>query len=326
MSSEVPILDWGPHQQRAWRVEPKGFTVDDVTQEMPADMVEGRWEGEFASRTRWLPAYPQWSMTAESSILPSSRLTSSELGGGGFMIQRSVRSRTILTAFVVQGRLGVHRAGHRATLYAGEGLVLAPGASVFFDPSDGAGLIDVETAFDPSRMPLGNRDRPASLLTSQALTPPVSAFIERALLRQRVPADDLATDALVNNMMRHLHQTADELYLEAADPLLVDALFLVNERASRVGWGLEQLAASLRVSRRTIQRRFAAAGLTVNAEILRRRNELARQLITHPVLGQLTIEEIAERSGHGTGQALRRGFRVAGLPSPRQLISTSRDA
>ncbi|WP_425563648.1 GlxA family transcriptional regulator [Pseudonocardia kongjuensis] len=69
---------------------------------------------------------------------------------------------------------------------------------------------------------------------------------------------------------------------------------------------LDELAARLHVSVRTLTRRFRAeTGLSPLEWLLRQRVERARELLE---LGDLSIERIADRCGFGTATALRRHF------------------
>lgn len=103
---------------------------------------------------------------------------------------------------------------------------------------------------------------------------------------------------------------------ETASPIarLID-LMRENPRA---GHTLPTLAAHAGMSVRTLQRQFRdATGQTPLGWLTRERIAVARELLEcHAALG---IEQVAELSGFGSPESLRRHFRLHGLPAPTRL-------
>ncbi|MEU2281650.1 helix-turn-helix domain-containing protein [Streptomyces sp. NPDC013178] len=87
---------------------------------------------------------------------------------------------------------------------------------------------------------------------------------------------------------------------------------------------LSELAAHARMSRRTFTRRFRQeTGASPGQWILRQRIELARQLLE---TNDLPIDQVAHRSGFGTGASLRRHLHRAIGISPQAYRQTFRRA
>ncbi len=78
---------------------------------------------------------------------------------------------------------------------------------------------------------------------------------------------------------------------------------------------VESMAACAAMSKRTLQRRFKeATGLTPLDWLVRERVAVAKELLeTHADLG---IEDVADLSGFGSVESLRRHFRLHSLPAP----------
>jgi len=88
---------------------------------------------------------------------------------------------------------------------------------------------------------------------------------------------------------------------------------------------VDSMAAQLRMGARTFQRRFKdRTGLSPLAWLIRERVLLAAQILeTRPAL---PIDAIADLSGLGSAESLRRHFRLQGLPSPARYRRQARTA
>lgn len=110
------------------------------------------------------------------------------------------------------------------------------------------------------------------------------------------------------------------------DPLVLQALRFIRERAPS-GIGVEDVVHAVPLSRRSLQRRFAAMlGSTVSREILHVRLQLARRLLTQT---RMNVQEITEACGFGDRNQFFVAFRTSTGQSPsryRAITSVGREA
>ncbi|MGF3055967.1 helix-turn-helix domain-containing protein [Microbacterium sp. YY-01] len=102
------------------------------------------------------------------------------------------------------------------------------------------------------------------------------------------------------------------------EPRVVDrARSLMLIRREDPDFTVEELADELHISRRQLQRLFAAEDSSPADELRRMRVDLARELLADATFSPLSIEAIAGHAGFRTAAGLRRAFSAYGLPNPR---------
>lgn len=93
----------------------------------------------------------------------------------------------------------------------------------------------------------------------------------------------------------------------ATQGIVADARRVIDAGSSSAAFSVGTIARELSLSRRSIERAFAEQGTSASDEIRERRAANANTLLTkHP---ELSIQEVAEASGFGSREGLRRALR-----------------
>jgi AraC-like DNA-binding protein len=101
--------------------------------------------------------------------------------------------------------------------------------------------------------------------------------------------------------------------------LLYRAKATIEAAIDDPGLNSAAIAQRLGISRRYLQDLFHAEGTTVTGWIWRRRLEMARRDLSDPLLANVSINEIAFRSGFSDPAHFSRRFRAAFETSPREF-------
>lgn len=157
-----------------------------------------------------------------------------------------------------------------------------------------------------------------------ALAGPVAAFAS-ALAEgpeDAGPVSDIVAARVLENLVVAVYGDAHE----EADPRLEErrrvrraAIDLIDERFSDVLLTPAAIATGVGVSLRHLQRCFEGSGTTIATEISNRRTENATMLLAAPASRELTVNEVARRSGFSSAFELRSRVRARfGVP-PSEL-------
>ena len=236
--------------------------------------------------------------------------------------------RPLLCCFVRSGEVSVSPTSQphiHHTARVGEGLVIDRGDDVVMTTSDGAVLLtaivplSTVTSFG-AQLQRGQHlfSRESEILpaivdffTSLVSRPPVSGAVAAYAVAQL--AEEMIGALFLESA------GADRSEIRAEEPLFRRAVALIAARRGDSGLTPSSLASDLSVSRRHLERAFAAHGVTPASEIRRLRIEHALRLLSDPTFDVLPIPEVAAFAGFSTVDDLRRAFRLTGLPSPMQV-------
>lgn len=181
-----------------------------------------------------------------------------------------------------------------------------------------------------------------------ALTLPMTSVAERALSGGRVKPTEVTDNPLLRPIASYAASLTEAFPLPSSSALecgrllsqmLDGALFLclqdeegsrhaqlcakakvhIETHAHEKTFTPDELAQHLYVSQRQLQKSFAMCGETVSGAIRLRRGQIAFGLLTAPGTQHLTVQEIADESGFGSSDTLRREMVRQYGKSPRQL-------
>jgi len=143
---------------------------------------------------------------------------------------------------------------------------------------------------------------------------PTLSSIRLPTQRLGFDAAGMIANAMTGRKIKEPHQTIEPVGVVARgstdvvavnDSLVRSAIQLIRAQAGRV-IGVEQVAQSLQVSRRTLDRRFEVLlGRTAHEELVRIRMHRARSLLAD---GSASVAEIAGRCGYSTAASFSRAF------------------
>lgn len=165
---------------------------------------------------------------------------------------------------------------------------------------------------------------PPAPAPASALIDPVRAFVQTAV------ADELALEPIAARLFDELLVgMLEALVLEARGvapltggvrpPLRMQAIAHISAFRDSPALSPQQIARSLRISVRQLQRAFEEAGTTVAAEIRRQRLEAAVEMLTDDRFDALSIADVAGRAGFRNDAELRRALGADGGTTPSQL-------
>lgn len=152
------------------------------------------------------------------------------------------------------------------------------------------------------------------------------AFLRAAVEPLSTAEDDDATAPILREMIR---EVARDIVRAAASTTKAQGLFdfaqkIIGERASDPSFTVSELTQRCGVSRRTLDRAYAAQGLRVGKELRRARARIAMPMIASKL--PPSVREIAEASGFSSTEAMRRALSEAYGATPYALSSRNRSA
>jgi len=171
---------------------------------------------------------------------------------------------------------------------------------------------------------------PSAPASGSRLVEPARAFLQTALAGEHAldalaaPLFDEMLAALLESLVTEAraHQTAafgHPRLEQVPPPLRMRAIAQIAAHRSDPALSPQQIARSLRISVRQLQRAFEEAGCTVAGEIRRQRMEAAIGMLTDEVFDRLTISEIALRAGFRNDAELRRALLAVAGTTPSRL-------
>lgn len=169
--------------------------------------------------------------------------------------------------------------------------------------------------------PWPSRPAPAS-----ALIEPVRAFVQTSVAGGHAvePLAARLFEDLLGSMVEALVLEARGAYPVSGTvrpPLRMQAIAHISAFRESPTLSPQQIARSLRISVRQLQRAFEEAGTTVAAEIRRQRLEAAVGMLTCDDFDSLTVAEIATRAGFRNDAELRRALSSGTGATPSELRS-----
>ncbi|WP_440711476.1 helix-turn-helix domain-containing protein [Herbiconiux sp. YIM B11900] len=167
---------------------------------------------------------------------------------------------------------------------------------------------------------------PAHPAPGSPLVPPVRAFLQTVVAGEH-ELDPLAArlfEDLLGSLVEGLMIQARGTYPDRGrvrPTLHAQAVEHIAALRENPELSPAQIARSLRISVRQLQRSFEEAGSTVASEIRRQRLAAAVAMLTDDAFDGLTVAEIAVRSGFRNDAELRRALAAGAGPTPTELRS-----
>jgi len=203
------------------------------------------------------------------------------------------------------------------------------GCALFAAHPGEAAIVTVPAVVLDTRVAL-SAPLPPAPASGSPLVEPARAFLQTALAGGHA-LDPLAAplfdemlvallESLVVEARAHHSGAGERARVEPAPPpLRMRAIAQIAAYRSDPGLSPQQIARSLRISVRQLQRAFEEAGSTVAGEIRRQRREAAIGMLTDDAFDTLTISEIALRAGFRNDAELRRALLAVAGTTPSRL-------